>query len=96
MEVSMYIANYRMIIIQFLAIDDLGISWITIFNDKRLYPVFPAQYSQKGASQVEPMQESWKTWVQSLGLEGPLEKLMTTYSSIPAWRIPWTEELGGL
>ena len=84
-----------MIIIQFLAIDDLGISWITISNDERLYPVFPAQYSQKGVSQV-PMQESWETCVQSLGLEGPLEKLMTTDSSILAWRIPWTEEPGGL
>ena len=34
--------------------------------------------------------------VQSLGQEDPLEKGMTTHSSIPAWRIPWTEEPGGL
>ena len=34
--------------------------------------------------------------VQSLGQEGSLEKGMTTHSSILAWRIPWTEELGGL
>ena len=40
-----------------------------------------------------PMQEAW---VQSLGQEDPLEKGMTTHSSIPAWRIPWTEEPGGL
>ena len=33
-----------------------------------------------------------ETWVQSLGLEDPLEKEMATYSSILAWRIPWTEE----
>ena len=33
---------------------------------------------------------------QSLGQEDPLEKEMTTHSSIPAWRIPWTEEPGGL
>ena len=38
----------------------------------------------------------WETWVQSLGLEDPLEKGMATHSSILAWRIPWTEELGGL
>jgi len=35
-------------------------------------------------------------WVQSLGGEGPLEKGMATHSSILAWRIPWTEEPGGL
>ena len=34
------------------------------------------------------MQESQETWVQSLGSEDPLEKGMTTYSSILAWRIP--------
>ena len=34
--------------------------------------------------------------VQSLGREDPLEKGMATHSSILAWRIPWTEEPGGL
>ena len=34
--------------------------------------------------------------VQSLGQEDPLEKRMATHSSILAWRIPWTEEPGGL
>ena len=37
-----------------------------------------------------------ETWVQSLGWEDPLEKGMATHSSILAWRIPWTEEPGGL
>ena len=37
-----------------------------------------------------------KTWVQSLGWEDPLEEEMATHSSILAWRIPWTEETGGL
>ena len=37
-----------------------------------------------------------ETWVRSLGWEDPLEKEMATHSSILAWRIPWTEELGGL
>ena len=37
-----------------------------------------------------------ETWVQSLGQECPLEKEMATHSSILVWRIPWTEELGGL
>ena len=35
-------------------------------------------------------------WVQSLGPEDPLEEGMATHSSILAWRIPWTEELGRL
>ena len=37
-----------------------------------------------------------ETWVQSLDQEDPLEKGTTTHSSILAWRIPWTEEPGGL
>ena len=38
----------------------------------------------------------WETWVPSLGQEDPLEKGMAMHSSILAWRIPWTEEPGGL
>ena len=37
-----------------------------------------------------------ETWVPSLGQEDPLEKEKAIHSSILAWRIPWTEELGGL
>ena len=37
-----------------------------------------------------------KTWVRSLGWEDPLEEGLATFSSVPAWRIPWTEEPGGL
>ena len=53
-----------------------------------------------GASQVAPwlriqlpMRE---TWIQSLGQEDTLEKGEATHSSILIWRIPWTEEPGGL
>ena len=42
------------------------------------------------------MQELQETWVQSLGQGDPLEEEMATYSSILAWRIPWTEEPGVL
>ena len=38
------------------------------------------------------MQEMQETWVQSRGLEDPLEEEMATHSSILAWGIPWTEE----
>ena len=37
-----------------------------------------------------------ETWVLSLGREDPLQKGMATHSSILAWRIPWTEDPGGL
>ena len=37
-----------------------------------------------------------ETWLQSLCWEDPLEKGMATHSNILAWRIPWTEEPGGL
>ena len=37
-----------------------------------------------------------ETWVSSLGWEDPLEEGMATHSGILAWRIPWTEEPGGL
>ena len=37
-----------------------------------------------------------ETWVQSLSGKDPLEEGMATLSSILAWRIPWTEEPGGL
>ena len=36
------------------------------------------------------------TWVQSLDWEDPLEEEMATHLSILAWKIPWTEEPGGL
>ena len=48
------------------------------------------------AQVVKNLPAMQETWVQSLGWEDPLEKGMATHSSILAWRIPWTEETGGL
>ena len=45
---------------------------------------------------VKKLPAMQETWVRSLGQEDPLEKGMATHSSILAWRIPWTEEPGGL
>ena len=42
------------------------------------------------------MQETQEMQVQSLGWEDPLEEGMATHSCVLAWRIPWTEEPGGL
>ena len=48
------------------------------------------------AQTIKNLLEMQKTQVQSLGQEDPLEKGMATHSSILAWKIPWTEELGWL
>ena len=45
---------------------------------------------------VKYLPEVLETWVRFLGWEYPLEKGMATHSSILAWKIPWTEEPGGL
>ena len=42
------------------------------------------------------MQELQETWVRSLSREDPMEEDTATHSNIRAWRIPWTEEPGGL
>ena len=66
------------------------------------FHVLPSTYTtvNSGASLVAQMAKNLharrETWVQSLGWEDPLEKGMTTHSSILAWRIPSTEESNGL
>ena len=47
----------------------------------------------KNLSTIQELQESQ---IQSLGQEDPLEEDIATHSSILAWRIPWTEDPGGL
>ena len=48
------------------------------------------------AQMVKHLPTMRETWVQSLSQEDPLEKAMAPHSSTLAWRIPWTEEAGGL
>ena len=48
------------------------------------------------AQMVKNLAAMQEIQVQSLGWQDPLEKEMATHSSILAWRIPWTEEPGGL
>ena len=48
------------------------------------------------AQMVNNLPAMQETWVRSLSCENPLEKRMATHSSILAWRIPWSEEPGGL
>ena len=65
-------------------------AWCTRVGDFKGFP---------GGSVVKNppvMQETQETVVRSLGREDPLEEGTATHSSILAWRIPWTEEPGGL
>ena len=48
------------------------------------------------AQRLKHLPAMWETWVQVLGWEDPLEKEMSIHSSTLAWKIPWTEEPGGL
>ena len=59
---------------------------------------YPLQYSWASlvAQLVKNSPAMRENWVRSLGWEDPLEKGKATHSSILAWRIPWTEEPGGL
>ena len=45
---------------------------------------------------VKRLPATREIWVRSLGQQDPLEKEIATHSSILAWKIPWTEEPGGL
>ena len=54
---------------------------------------FPSGSAVKNLHAVQELQ---KRWVRSLGWEDPLEEDMATHSRILAWRMPWTEEPGGL
>ena len=64
----------------------------------RIIQILTAGKVQRGlvAQTVKCVPAMWETQVQSLGWEDPLEKEMATHSSILAWKIPWTEELGRL
>ena len=62
-----------------------------------LYSHFPVGFPSGSALKNLPaMQEPQETQARSLGQEDPLQKGTATHSSILAWKIPWTEEPGGL
>ena len=63
--------------------------------EKTDYPLLYSQASPE-AQPVNNLPVMWETWVRSLGWEDSLEEGMATHSNILAWRIPWTEESGGL
>ena len=66
-----------------------GIGYLLQFSLVAFFPSFPHKGSLV-AQLVKNMPAIQETWVQSLGWEDPLEKGKATYSSILAWKIPWT------
>ena len=70
-------------VLGFMGSQRVGHDWVTELN-----------WTEPVAQMVKNPPAMQETWVQSLGQEDPLERRMATYSSILAWRIPWTEESG--
>ena len=70
----------------------LGTCIYIIFNSLRALETITITYLVLVAQAVKTQPARQETRVQFLGREDPLEKEMATYSSILAWRIPWTEE----
>ena len=66
---------------------------LVAFPPPFVFFVFSTSLVAQMVRRLPTMQE---TWVLSLIWEDPLEKRMATHFSILAWRIPWTEEPGGL
>ena len=64
-------------------------------RDSAIY-IYTCSQASLVAQLVKNLPAMQETWVQFLGREDPLEKEMATYSSILAWRIPWTKEPGRL
>ena len=60
-----------------------------------IYEMLP-HFTVAGGSDGKELPAVWETRVPSMGREDPLDKGMANPSSILAWRIPWTEEPGGL
>ena len=58
--------------------------------------LFDILWASLVAQMVKKLPARQETWVQTLGQEDPLEKVMATHFSILVWRIPWTEEPGRL
>ena len=66
---------------------------MSVIENKDLAPL---ELGFPGGSVVKNPPVMQQTWVQSLGLEDPLEKGMANHPSILAWEIPWREEPDGL
>ena len=81
----------------FLVLNNIPLSvYITVYLTIHLLNDILVTWASLVAQRLKPLPSMRETWVRSLGREDALEKEMATHSSILAWRIPWTEEPGGL
>ena len=71
-------------------------SWVRKFPGEGIGYSLQYSWASLVAQTVKNPPAMQETWVQSLGWEDLLEEGMAAHSSILAWRIPWTEEPGGL
>ena len=65
-------------------------------EEQEYFPAHSIRPASLVAQRVKRLPAVQETWVQSLHREDPLEKEMATHSSTLAWKIPWTEEPGGI
>ena len=65
-------------------------------HSNHLCPLLQHKRASLVSQLVKNLPAMQETWVQSLGWEDPLQKGTATHCSILAWRIPWTEEPGGI
>ena len=65
-------------------------------KQNKLVPEGQMGFSDGSVVNCLPKKETTEMWVQSLGREDLLEEKMATHASIPAWKVPWTEEPGQL
>ena len=75
--------------------DQAGVGFM-VWSTEWIWGEGSEEGSIPGGSGVKNLPVMQETWVRSLGREDSLEEEMATHSSILAWRIPWTEEPGGL
>ena len=107
-DLSRKISTLILRVVPLLLLQSSCLSLCPYFQPHSLYKIRQRNISiiyplEEQASQVVlviknclPMQKIHEMWIQSLGQEDPREEEMATYSSIPGWEIPWTEEPGRL
>ena len=91
--------NHLILCQTFLLLPSIFLSIRVFSNELALLISWPNYWSFRAslvAQQLKRLPAKQETQVRSLDQEDPLEKEMATYSSILAWRIPWTEEPGVL
>ena len=87
----------------FIIILMLSLNWLVLYASPQVayfpwtyHPCSVFAWASLLAQSVKHLPAVQETWLQSLGQEDPLQKEMAAHSSILAWKIPWTEEPGGL